>query len=239
VSLSVAAATRLGPLELDVAVDVPPGRCLALAGPSGAGKTSVLRVVAGLLRPARGRVRCGDDVWLDTERRVWRDPDARRCGYLFQDYALFPHLSAWRNVAYPLRGLSRGERRPRAFALLERFGVGHLADARVGRLSGGERQRVALARALLRRPRLLILDEATSALDWENQSLIAQSIAALRGSLTVVTIAHRLSMIAFADHAVVVENGRVVETGPYAALAGQAGSRLARLVSGESGLNET
>ena len=103
------------------------------------------------------------------------------------------------------------------------------------RLSGGERQRIALARALLRKPLLLILDEATSALDWENQALIARSIERLRGVMTVVTIAHRVSMIAFADWVVALENGRLVETGAYGDLVQRPESRLARLVAGEQG----
>ena len=106
--LHVELGTRLGALELDVSLDVAGGECLALAGPSGAGKTSILRVVAGLLRPERGVVRCGGETWLDTGTGRDLAPDLRRCGYLFQDHALFPHLSAWRNVAYPLRELPRG-----------------------------------------------------------------------------------------------------------------------------------
>jgi ATP-binding cassette subfamily C protein len=101
------------------------------------------------------------------------------------------------------------------------------------RLSGGERQRIALARALLRKPSLLILDEATSALDWQNQSLIAKSIDGLRGSMTILTIAHRPSMIAFADWVVAIETGRIVEVGQYQRLKAKAGSRLSKMLSGE------
>ena len=102
--LRVQARTRRGDLELDVELAVESGRCLALAGPSGAGKTSILRVAAGLLRPAHGRVDANGTTWLDTERDIDVPAERRRCGYVFQDYALFPHLSAWQNVAYPLRG---------------------------------------------------------------------------------------------------------------------------------------
>jgi molybdate transport system ATP-binding protein len=101
--LEVEARTTLGALELDVALQVAPGECLALAGPSGAGKSSVLRVVAGLLRPDAGRVRCSGQTWLDTAAGVNLPPDRRRCGYLFQEYALFGNLSAWQNVAFGLR----------------------------------------------------------------------------------------------------------------------------------------
>jgi molybdate transport system ATP-binding protein len=121
--LSVAARGELGATSLDLELDVADGTCLALAGPSGAGKTSVLRVAAGLLRPREGRVVCHGETWLDTAARVDVAPEDRRCGYLFQDYALFPHLRAWENVAYPLRDLPRAERRRRAHELLDRFGV--------------------------------------------------------------------------------------------------------------------
>src|SRR5262245_50701410 len=111
--LRIAAEAQLGEFSLDVELSVEPGECLALAGPSGAGKSSVLRVIAGLVRPQTGVVSCGDRVWLDTERGINLAPDERRCGYVFQDYALFPHLSAWQNVAYGLRGK---DKRTRAIA---------------------------------------------------------------------------------------------------------------------------
>src|SRR5207248_2599263 len=140
-----------------VALQVQPGAPLALAGPSGAGKTTVLRVIAGLARPRAGRVDCGE-TWLDTARGIDLPPERRGCGFVFQHHALFPHLSAWRNVAY---AADRG----RALELLDRFGIAHRADARPHELSGGERQRVALARAMAARPRALLLDEPFGALD--------------------------------------------------------------------------
>ena len=126
-------------------------------------------------------------------------------------------------------------RRPTRFVGRLPEGLQTIVGDRGTRLSGGERQRIALARALLRKPRLLLLDEATSALDWENQAAIASAIEALRGGMTIVTIAHRLSMIAFADRVVVLEDGVVREEGAYADLAEAPGSHLARLVAGEGG----
>ena len=174
--LRVEVHTRLGELELDVALEVRAGECLALAGPSGAGKTSVLRVTSGLLRPESGRVECDGETWLDTERGIDVPPEGRRCGYVFQEYALFPHLTAWQNVAYPLRGMRRSDRRERAQALLERFGIGGLSDARPRTLSGGERQRVAVARVLARRPGVLLLDEPLSALDARTRAGAAREL---------------------------------------------------------------
>ncbi|MBA3328681.1 MAG: ATP-binding cassette domain-containing protein, partial [Solirubrobacterales bacterium] len=128
--LRLEAQLTLGAFALDAALQAPAGRCLALAGPSGAGKSTLLRIAAGLVRPDQGRVTCGDDVWLDTRAGRAVAPERRGCGYVFQDFALFGHLRAWQNVAYGVRGVSRAQRRRRAHDLLERFGVGHLADAR-------------------------------------------------------------------------------------------------------------
>ena len=221
--LALEAQTRLGGLELDLALEVAPGRCLALAGPSGAGKTTTLRIAAGLIRPDSGVVRCGEQVWLDTDRRIDVPPERRRCGYLFQDYALFPHLRAWQNVAYGLRGeLPRGERRRRAHELLERFGLDRLADARPATLSGGERQRVALARALARRPAALLLDEPLSALDARTRAQAARELAAVMRAAEVPTllVTHDFAEAAqLADSVGIIDGGRVVQRDVPAALA--------------------
>ena len=177
--LAVEVRTRVGPVELALEIRVEAGQCLALAGPSGAGKTSLLRVAAGLLRPEYGRIEANGRTWLDTERGVDVPSERRRCGYVFQDYALFPHLSAWQNVAYPLRGVARGERRQRAVELLDRLGLGSRGDSRPSALSGGERQRVALARALARDPEVLLLDEPLSALDARTRAVAARELAAV------------------------------------------------------------
>jgi molybdate transport system ATP-binding protein len=169
----------LGKLELDVSLEVPAGQCLALAGPSGAGKTSILRMVAGTHTPASGLVRFGDETWFDRERGVSVPPERRRCGYVPQDHALFPHLSAWRNVAYGLGSTSRADRRARALVLLERFGLSERAHARPAELSGGERQRIALARALAIEPRVLLLDEPLAALDTRTRAAATRELAAV------------------------------------------------------------
>jgi molybdate transport system ATP-binding protein len=220
--LRVEARTRLGALELDVVLEVRAGECLALAGPSGAGKTSVLRVASGLLRPRRGLVRCDEDTWLDTAHGIDVPPERRRCGYVFQEYALFPHLSAWQNVAYPLRGASRSERRRRAHQLLERFGMNPLADARPRTLSGGERQRVALARALARRPRALLLDEPLSALDARTRAGAARELASVLREVEApaLLVTHDFAEAAqLGDRVGVIDRGRVVQEGTPSELA--------------------
>ena len=211
--LSVVADTPLGDLRLDVAVEVAPGECLALAGPSGAGKSSVLRVVAGLLKPQKGRVTCGGRTWLDRTRGIDLPPEERRCGYVFQDYALFPHLTAWQNVAY---GLPRAERRRRAHELLERFGLAHRADARPRTLSGGERQRVALARALAVRPDALLLDEPLSALDARTRAAATRELAAVLrdAGVPAILVTHDFQEAALLGERVgVMDAGRIVQLG--------------------------
>jgi molybdate transport system ATP-binding protein len=220
--LTVQASTRLGELALDVDLTVERGQCLALAGPSGAGKTSILRVAAGLLRPDSGRVEANGETWLDTERDVDVPAEERRCGYVFQHYALFPHLSAWQNVAYPLRGLSRRERHERAVELLERFGLGKLTDARPHTLSGGERQRVAVARALARGPEVLLLDEPLSALDARTRASAARELAAVlrESEAPALLVTHDFAEAAqLGDRVGIVDQGRVVQQGTATELA--------------------
>jgi len=176
--LSVAVAHQLRHFRLELSLEVE--RVIALVGPSGSGKSTVLSVIAGLLRPAHGRVALDDEVWLDSERGIFRAPDRRRVGLVFQDYALFPHMTVRQNVAYG------GE--ARAGELMERLHIGHLAAARPDALSGGERQRVALARALAREPGVLLLDEPLSALDPHTKSALRAELATLIGDLGLPTL---------------------------------------------------
>jgi molybdate transport system ATP-binding protein len=220
--LRAEARATLGATRLDVALEVPAATCLALAGPSGAGKTSVLRAIAGLLRPEAGTVRCGDAVWLDRAAGVDLPPERRDVGYVFQEYALFAHLSAWRNVAYGLRGHSRAQRRERAHELLERFGIAGLADARPATLSGGERQRVALARALAPRPAVLLLDEPLSALDARTRGSAGRELAAVlrEAAVPAVLVTHDFTEAALlGDTVAVMDGGRIVQQGTAAQLA--------------------
>jgi molybdenum ABC transporter ATP-binding protein len=186
------------------------GETVALVGPSGAGKTTLLRVVAGLLRPDNGRVVLGEEVLLDTDRRIDVAPERRRVGYLFQEYALFPHLDVWHNVRF-------GARQARDVdLLLERFRIGELARARVHDLSGGERQRVALARALARDPALLLLDEPLSALDTHTRAEVRAELRELLDGLELPTIVvtHDFEDAATLAHRVgVISQGKVLQLG--------------------------
>ena len=216
--LSVSAGDR----EVRADFEVDRGRCLALAGPSGSGKTTILRAIAGTLAKSQGRVSCGEEVWLDTSLGVRWSPEQRRCGYVFQDYALFPHLSAWRNVAYGLDGIPRRRRAAMARGALERFALGERADARPHQLSGGERQRVALARALVRRPSVLLLDEPLSALDPRSRVAAAREIAGIlrESEVPAILVTHDFADAArLADEVCVVDAGRIVQRGSASALA--------------------
>ncbi len=157
---------RGGP-AFDFALELPPagGLVTVLLGPSGAGKTTLLRCVAGLERPDEGLVALGDTTWFDSVRGVDLPPQDRRLGFLFQEYALFPHLTLGANVVYGLAGAPKEEREKRLLSLLALFGLNGLEARYPAEISGGQRQRVALARALASRPRLLLLDEPLSALD--------------------------------------------------------------------------
>jgi molybdate transport system ATP-binding protein len=234
-ALHVEARTTLGDVELDVALTVAAGECLALAGPSGAGKTSVLRAVAGLLRPASGRVVCAGETWLDTAAGVDVPAERRRCGYLFQEYALFGHLSAWRNVAYALHETPRGERAARARGLLDRFGLADRAEARPALLSGGERQRVALARALARRPAALLLDEPLSALDARTGAAAARELADVirAAGVPVLLVTHDFTEAALlGDRVAVMDRGRVLQVGSASELAAAPASAFVADFSG-------
>jgi molybdenum ABC transporter ATP-binding protein len=212
----------VGGIELNVAFEVAAGRCLALAGPSGAGKSTILRLVAGVLRPHRGRITCGDDIWVDTSDGAWMPPERRRCGYVFQDYALFPHLSAWRNVAYGLRSTPTRERKATALALLDQLGLADRADAKPATLSGGEQQRVALARALAPGPAVLLLDEPLSALDARTRaSATRQLTATLRSlELPVVLVTHEFGEAALlGDEIGIIDHGTIIQRGSASELA--------------------
>jgi molybdate transport system ATP-binding protein len=227
VSLRAELTGTVADLEIELSVEVAARECLAIAGPSGAGKSTILRYIAGIETPSHGVIACGGELWLDTRRSVSWSAERRRCGLLFQDYALFPHLSAWRNVAYGLRRLPRAERKTKALELLERFEVAHRAHARPATLSGGERQRVALARALAPAPQLLLLDEPCSALDARTRAAAIRSLeATLRETGTpVVVVTHDFHEAAvLGDEVAVLDRGRIIQRGPPEELAAQPAS---------------
>ena len=181
------------PMPLSGSLRCEAGELTALVGPSGAGKTSMLRVMAGLMRPAQGTLRVGSEVWLDTGRGLCLPPQRRQVGLVFQHYALMPHLSALENVALPLSHLPRSQRFEAAKSWLAKVQLdGDLLERRPGGLSGGQQQRVAVARALAREPRLLLLDEPFSALDYLTRLRMRQELTRLLSERprTVVLVTH-------------------------------------------------
>jgi len=176
--LSVRFALPRREFRLELALELD--GVVALVGPSGAGKSSVLAVIAGIVRPPAGRVALDDEIWLDSERAINLAPDRRRVGLVFQEYALFPHMTVRQNVAYGGR--------ERVDELLERFDLQRLAGARPPALSGGERQRVALARALSRDPGVLLLDEPLASLDSRTRATVRAELATLLPALGLPTL---------------------------------------------------
>jgi molybdate transport system ATP-binding protein len=214
-AIDVVRRFRGGPtVAARVEVPLAGGGVTVLFGPSGSGKTTVLRAIAGLDRPDEGSVRFAGETWFDAAAGVFLPPQRRGVGFLFQDYALFPHLSVAANVGY---GVARAGRAEAVAAVAARLGLEALLPRRPGQLSGGQRQRVALARALASRPRLLLLDEPLSALD-------APARAGLRGELrraieeaaipAIVVTHDRVEALALGDRILVVVDGAIRQAGP-------------------------
>lgn len=213
--LSVNVEKRLGSFSLSMAFDTG-GGVTALFGTSGAGKTSLISMIAGLVKPDRGRISLGDAVLFDSDKRINVPAHRRRIGYVFQEGRLFPHMSVAKNLDYGRRmnGIEFDvAERERVVALLN---IGHLLDRRPGRLSGGERQRVAIGRALLTKPRLLLLDEPLASLDRVRKQEILPYLARLRdeAGVPMIYVSHQPDEIRrIASQVVRIEHGRVTGIG--------------------------
>ncbi len=197
-------------LEADLRIPLADSPVTVLFGPSGAGKTTLLRLIAGLERADSGEIRFRGEAWYDAETGLDLPPQRRRAGFLFQDYALFPHLTVAQNVGYAAR---RGRRRD----LMDSFGLGELAGRRPREISGGQQQRVALARALAAEPALLLLDEPLSALDEASRVRTRHVLRRmlLAGGVPSLVVTHdRFEAVALGDWMAVIAGGRVRQTGP-------------------------
>ncbi|KYF69898.1 ABC transporter ATP-binding protein [Sorangium cellulosum] len=231
-SLRARVAARIGRLRLDAGLETGRGT-LALVGPNGSGKTSLLSLLLGVLPVERGRVEVGGAVLLDTEAGVDVPVEERGIGYVPQDYALFPHLSVRENVAFAVRSAASRrsvvDRAERVDAMLHELGIAALAHRRTQALSGGEKQRVALARALSVGPRALLLDEPLAALDVhsrrEVRAFLADYLRAL--ALPTIVVTHDAADARLLAHRVaVLEAGRVTQAGTWEELAARPASRF-------------
>lgn len=227
---------------LDVQLRVPAGITMVF-GESGSGKTTLLKCISGLRRPDAGLVSVGDVTWFDRDRGIDLPTQHRRLGYVFQDLALFPHMTVEGNLHYGLPHLSRDERQARTAAIAESFRIGHLLRRRPGDISGGERQRTALARSLVTDPRLLLLDEPLSSLDHVTQSRIIEDLRtwnAARGiPILYVSHSHR-EVFALGEHLLVMDRGRIIAEGsPADVLQAPERESLAQLAGFENFLDAT
>jgi molybdate transport system ATP-binding protein len=216
--LDVEFTKRLRDFELKVEFAGGEASTLVLVGETGSGKSTVLNILAGFLSPDRGRIALDGDVYVDSDHNVAVAPHLRQIGYVFQDYALFPHLTAVDNVAFGLRsqGVEVRTARRRAHATLEQLGIDDLAESRPARLSGGQQQRVALARALILRPRLLLLDEPLSALDLQTRQQIRTELRRILSELSCITVLvthSAFEAMAFGQRIAVLNRGRIAQMG--------------------------
>jgi molybdate transport system ATP-binding protein len=210
-----------GPIPLDVEFDCGAGEVLAIFGPSGSGKTTILRAIAGLYRPDRALVRSNGVAWTDTASGTFVPPHKRAAGFVFQEYALFPHLTAEGNVTTALGHLPHAERRTRAGQLLRSVRLEDKRHRRPQELSGGERQRVALARALAREPAVLLLDEPFAAVDRQVRRSLQDEVNVLRRTLDLpmILVTHDFDdVVRLATHVLLLERGRGVANGPVTTL---------------------
>ena len=217
--LSVDVKKRLREFPLEIGFEVKPAETLVIIGPSGCGKTTTLNLISGLLDPDEGRMALGDRVLFDDASRVSVPTERRSIGYVFQDFALFPHMTVKENVAYGLRA----RRRPKAEIpkkvdeVLGLLGIPHLRERRPGALSGGERQRVALARAIACDVEILLLDEPLGSLDAQTRNQVRgelQRMLRVIGRIAIMVTHDYVDALTFGDKICVMDRGRVLQMGP-------------------------
>ncbi len=207
-----------GDMVLDIDLDIQQGTFLSLYGKSGAGKTSILRMIAGLLKPDQGVIQVGASTWFDTESKVNLRPQKRKVGMVFQDYALFPNMSVQENLEFALTEKSDNQI---IQELIEMVELGDLRQRKPGTLSGGQQQRVALARALVQRPEILLLDEPLSALDQDIRRKLQTYILEVHQNyqLTTILVSHDIpEIVKLTDLVIHLEDGKIIRKGAAADL---------------------
>jgi len=217
--LEISVQKRLRDFDLEVSVKVEEGEILMLVGENGCGKSTLLNMVAGLLTPDAGGITLAGEPLFDSSLRINLPPEERKIGYVFQNYALFPHLTVRENVAFGLRArrLSRQKIEERVNEQLKAAGLWDLRDARAVKISGGQKQRTALARALAIEPRLLLLDEPLAALDIRRQAEMRKELRDLIRDFGVpsIVVTHDLrDVVSIGDIVSLMEAGKVIHSGP-------------------------
>jgi len=201
--------TADGEMQLNIECRIERGGFIGLYGASGAGKTSVLRMLAGLMEPDNGRIEVNGEIWFDDKKRTNVAPQQRKIGFVFQDYALFPNMNVRENIAFALR---KHERAAIVDELLELTGLRMFADKKIQTLSGGQMQRVALARAIAKKPQLLLLDEPLSAIDNNMRAQLQTTLLEVheRFALTTILVSHDTDeMIKLTDKIIHLEHGKI------------------------------
>lgn len=225
---------QIAPIPLDVKLTCASGELLALVGPSGSGKSTILRAIAGLYRVKEGSISCNGVAWFDTGAKINLSPQTRRIGFVVQNFALFPHLTAVENVMEALAGQPRAERERRARDLIARVHLGGLEGRLPDALSGGQQQRVAVARALAREPNVLLLDEPFSAVDRAARERLYLELAELRRELAlpVILVTHDFDeALLLADRMCVLSHGKILQAGvPYEVITRPDSVQVAHLV---------
>jgi molybdate transport system ATP-binding protein len=223
--------------ELDISCAFLPGITI-LFGPSGAGKTTLLDCIAGVAKPDAGRIAMAETILFDRALGVNVSPQLRRVGYVFQDLALFPHLSVAANVEYGVSSLDTQARKRRSAEILDSFQIAHLRSRRPGQISGGEKQRVALARALVIDPTILLLDEPLVGLDAATKSKLVDDLRAWNQEhrVPIVYVTHsREEVFALGERVVVLENGRAIAQGtPHQVMTAPRSETVAQLAGFEN-----
>ncbi len=202
-----------GSLFLDVKINIEKGQLITLYGKSGAGKTSILRMIAGLLQADQGFISVHDSIWLDTQKKINLKPQKRKIGFVFQDYALFPNMTVKENLLF---ALEKDQNPNIVHELIEMIELGNLQHKKPETLSGGQKQRVALARALVRKPEILMLDEPLSALDLDMRIKLQDYILKVHKQyhLTTLLISHELGeIIKMSNYVFILENGKMIKQG--------------------------
>jgi molybdate transport system ATP-binding protein len=216
--LQVDLETHLNTFHLSLSFSAEPGKTIVLLGESGSGKTTILRLLAGLLHPQRGRISLGETLYFDSETHIAVPPQERPFGYVFQDYVLFPHLSVFDNIAFGLHAqhLPRQLVRQRVGAALEQVRLSGFDQRRPAQLSGGQQQRVAIARALALQPALLLLDEPLSALDVQTRREVRHELHRILAEvgITTILVTHQyLEALVFGQQILVLDAGKVIQRG--------------------------